>query len=103
MKQWILSNLINRANKLNSKKLAWLSQDIKDTIIILTPFLPEKTLLKERMYCILKDVDKRQCCEFCGNPRRFIHARNIYVETCGSHVCSAKLRIKRYGILINKK
>lgn len=95
MKDFITHNLINRANKLNSRKVSSLDQNARDTIINITNFLPDDSPLKERMFCILHDIKDRQLCKFCGEPRRFILARNTYVQTCGSHVCSAKLREAR--------
>jgi hypothetical protein len=90
--------LLNRIGKLNARKMMYLEVDypkIVDGILEATSFLPKKTSIDERIFCILNGINERLNCRFCGKKRSYVKYRG-YRETCGKGVCGAKFRYENY-------
>ena len=113
IKEWILKNLFNSIQRLDSHRLneQWFkktnNEKYYEEIFNLTNFLSIDSFLKERIYCIMNDLKKPNKCfnEKCNNTTEFISFVYGYTKHCSIN-CSSGERvrktseryIKEYGI-----
>lgn len=106
-KDEILKSFINSNGKVKSRQIALAENDVKDTIISLTSFLPDNVKFSERLYCIahgLRSVPKCSKCQVKEVP--FYTFVSGYRDRCGDKACHAnehkldrrkRTSLKKYG------
>jgi very-short-patch-repair endonuclease len=92
LKNFIICNLFNKSNKLNSSKLNknWFINnnyiEYYNEIINITLFLNHDCKLSERIYCIFNNINNKKSCKTCKNDVKFLGLRYGYRKCCNDCV-----------------